>query len=138
MPVLPRHTKIESARLLNGYVGIPSKWACSTTAGTATYNMWGPEGCPHAAVVVVDAGLLVGLSAVGDTVVVNHVAIGGAATAITDTANLALFAQDDLVSFSNFSYYGSDRITITRGENIQIVTASGALALVFVDYMVVA
>jgi hypothetical protein len=138
MPELMRHTRVESSRLANGVTGISGFWILDTVAGTSSYDMWDVNGCPFNEIIVIGASLIVNSVGAGDTVVVQHVSVAAAANAITDTANLALFAQDDFVGFSDLNTFATDYTTITKGQNLRVVTASGALARVLVEYVIVA
>lgn len=133
MPELIRHTKTESSRLLNGSEGIMGVWMCQTVAGTTTYNMFDVNGCPHNKIEVINAWMiLTAAPGAGDTVVVNKLA-SGVASAITDTKAINALADTDLVAFSDIV---DSTNTIIKGQNLQIVTASDALARVFVGYIV--
>jgi hypothetical protein len=143
MPVLPRHTgviwtgnavPVFGGTSNSGGQAVINVWGYQTVAGTANYNMFDTHGSPHNNLFILNAYLnLNGAPGVGDTVVLNHISTAGAVNAITDTIDLTAFVDHDQVDFTSFDNTYS---LITKGENLRITTASGALAIVFVEFCI--
>jgi hypothetical protein len=73
-------------------------------------------------------GIMTGAGGAGDTAVVQRVR-GGTTTAVTDVADLSVFSDTDQFDFSQINGAAN---SLVKGDLLQVTTASGALADIYV------
>lgn len=107
------------------YGGVSYMLSAQTSAGTSTYQLF-PGGAPFAVKVIRVRGIMTGAGAASDTVQVQD----GSSNAISNAIDVSALSEDDTFEEATIdtTYY-----TIQKGSNLKIVTASDALALVFVE-----
>lgn len=97
-----------------------------TVAGTSTYQLF-PDGCPYTQVRVLGMyGIMSGAGAAADTVQLQD----HNSNAITEAVDVSALSANDKwdASVIDRTYYD-----VEKGENLKIVTASGALSEVWVE-----
>ena len=107
--------------------GVPFAIGKVTVAGTSSYNLWPDTGCPYTQVRVVGVyGIMTGAGAASDTVQLQD----NGSNAITEAVDVSALSANDKWDASVISrtYYD-----VEKGENLNIVTASGALSEVWVE-----
>lgn len=100
-------------------------------AATATYNLWPDTGSPYAQVRVTGMyGIMTGAGAAADTVQLQDKNSNG----ITEIVNVSALSANDKwdASVIDRTYYD-----ILGGDNIKIVTVSGALTEVWVEFVMI-
>lgn len=100
----------------------------STNATDSTYQLF-PNGSPYDCVRVLGMrGIMTGAGAALDTVQLQD----GSSHAITEAVNVSALSDKDVwdASVIDDAYY-----TIYKGDNLKVVTESGALSLVSVELM---
>ncbi len=131
----PEHlAALDGGQLLNGGVAIPFQIGLQTVTGTASYNFYDANGLqgPRGSFSVTRVyGIVTGGAGAG-TVVLNHVDSTGTASAITDTANLVGLGLADTDQF-DFTQIDDAYRTVSRGENLQVVTTANALCIIIAD-----
>ena len=107
--------------------GIPFKVEVATVAATSSYQVFA-GGAPFKCRVLGMSGVMSGAGAASDTVQLQD----GSSNAITEAVDVSALSDKDKwdVATVDDTYYDID-----AGENLKIVTASGALSLVYVELM---
>jgi hypothetical protein len=88
----------------------------------------GQQGVPFGCKVIMAWGIMTGAGGAGDTAVVQRVR-GGTTTAVTDVADLSVFSDTDQFDFSQINGAAN---SLVKGDLLQVTTASGALADIYV------
>ena len=123
MGVGPRHlAPVED--YWGGVQGVVTK---QTVAGTSSYQLF-PGGATYPLRVTRVRGIMTGAGASSDTVVVNN----HAGSAICNTIDVSALSDTDSFEEAQINDANWD---IERGQNLTLVTASGALAYVIVEFM---
>ncbi len=106
--------------------GVLSVVAVQTVAATSSYQLF-PGGAPFALRVTRVRGVMTGAGASSDTVVIKD----HAANAISNTIDVSALSDKDTFEETSIDDLYWD---IEKGENLTVVTASGALAYVMVEF----
>ncbi len=119
----PRHL----APLNEYWGGVMGVVAVQTEAGTSSYQLF-PGGAPFELRVTRVRGIMTGAGAALDTVVVNN----NAGSAISNTIDVSALSDTDTFEEMQINDANWD---IAKGQNLTVVTVSGALAYVMVEFM---
>lgn len=103
---------------------VPFLFQKQTVAGTSTYQIF-PGGAPFSCQVVGFFGTMSGAGGAGDTIQLQD----KSGNAITDAIDVSALTTKDVFDCATLD---STYWTITKGDNLKIVTASDALAYMLV------
>lgn len=111
---------------IRDYWGGVTFWlSAQTLVGTSSYPLF-PGGAPFAVKVIRVRGIMTGAGGAGDTVQVKD----GSSVAISNAINVAALSAKDTFEETTID---TATYAIQKGQNLTLVTASDALALVFVE-----